>query len=382
VVDEAVAAHLMAALTPQQIGRALAAAEEVADWHSRRHRAVELAVERARWEADRAERAFSAVEPENRLVARTLESRWEAKLAALAEAEAALAAVRESQPPLPDRAGLAALAADLPRLWHTPETQDKDRKRLLRTLIADITLRPEPDRRRARIGIRWHTGASEEIGLDRHDAPRTPPQAVELIVGLGGQLTDSELVAALAAAGMCTGKGRPFDVKAIRWARHAYHVRAPRTVPLRQGEITVDEVARILQVSAGAVYSWITHAHLMARKDRSGRWCVPWNPAIEADCRQRIARSGHLGPVGPGARPLPVPIQGHLSVQQAATRLGVPADVIYYWIPIHRLQAHRTDTGRWSIPWNDQVEATCRHDAARTKHFTAPTQTIAAGGAV
>ena len=90
-VDDAVAARLLAALNPHEVALALAAADAVADRHHRLGRAAELAVERARYEADRADRAFHAVEPENRLVARTLETRWEAKLAALGEAEQALA---------------------------------------------------------------------------------------------------------------------------------------------------------------------------------------------------------------------------------------------------------------------------------------------------
>ena len=122
-VDDAVADRLLAALNPHEVALALAAADEVADRHHRLGRAAELAVERARYEADRAERAFHAVEPENRLVARTLETRWEAKLAALGEAEQALAAAREALPPLPDRAELERLAADLPALWHAPDHQ-------------------------------------------------------------------------------------------------------------------------------------------------------------------------------------------------------------------------------------------------------------------
>ncbi|WP_351237591.1 recombinase family protein [Streptomyces sp. NPDC002133] len=381
-VDDAVVSRLLAALTPEQITLALAAADEVTARHTHSHRAAELAVERARYDADRAERAFTAVEPENRLVARTLEARWEARLTALAEAETALTAARETRPPLPDRAGLQALAADLPRLWDAPETQDKDRKRLLRTLIADVTLLPELDRTRARIGIRWHTGATDEATLDRHDAPRTPTAAVELITRLGPLLTDDALVVELAAAGLHTGKGRPFDVKAVRWARHAYKIRAPRTVPLREGEITVEEVARILQVTAGAVYYWITHGRLPARKDHSGRWCVPWDQTIEADCRDRIARSGHLNPTGPGARPLPGQTDSEISVQEAAARLAVPADTVYYWIRTRRLGAHRTETGRVSIPWNDEVEAACHQLTTRTKNFPPTTRTTTAGGAV
>ena len=78
-VDEAVAARLLDALNPQEVALALAAADEVAERRGRRSRAAELAVERARYEAERAERAFHACAQENRLVARSLESRWEAR---------------------------------------------------------------------------------------------------------------------------------------------------------------------------------------------------------------------------------------------------------------------------------------------------------------
>ena len=172
-VDDAVAAVLLEALTPEQVALALAAADEVTGRHQRTTRAAELAVERARYEADRAERAFSQVEPENRLVARTLEARWEARLTALAEAEEALETAAGSLPPLPGRADLEKLAADLPGLWHAPGTSSKDRKRLLRTLIADVAVLPEPDRAKVRIGIRWHTGAVDELRLTRAVHPGT-----------------------------------------------------------------------------------------------------------------------------------------------------------------------------------------------------------------
>ena len=97
-VDDAVARMLLDALTPEQVALALSAADAVAGRHQRVSRAAELAVERARYEAGRAERAFCQVEPENRLVARSLEARWEDRLAALAEAEQALEAARDTLP--------------------------------------------------------------------------------------------------------------------------------------------------------------------------------------------------------------------------------------------------------------------------------------------
>ena len=182
-VDDAVAGVLLDALTPEQVALALAAADEVTGRHQRVSRAAELAVERARYDADRAERAFCACEPENRLVARSLEARWEARLAALAEAEQALEAATESLPPLPGRAELEKLAADLPGLWHAPATSSKDRKRLLRTLIADVTLLPEPDQAKVRIGIRWHTGATDELTVAR--APATRHRQAQPVPGGG-----------------------------------------------------------------------------------------------------------------------------------------------------------------------------------------------------
>jgi DNA invertase Pin-like site-specific DNA recombinase len=295
-VDTAVAGRLLAAVNPAEVALALAAADEVADRHKRTSRAAELAVERARYEAERAERAFHAAEPENRLVTRTLEARWEAKLVALAEAEAALAATADTLPPLPGRADLEALIIDLPTLWHASTTSDKDRKRLLRTLIADVTLLPEVDRDKVRLGIRWHTGATDEVVVARPlhpgQAKRTPPEAIQLIRDLGPTTSNEDLVTKLNSKGLVTGHGRPFDIAAVQWVRHAYHIPTPS--PYTAGELSVREVADRLGVSAGVVYYWLQRGYLSARRGRGARLCIPWTSQIEATCRQRIADSCHL----------------------------------------------------------------------------------------
>jgi DNA invertase Pin-like site-specific DNA recombinase len=304
-VDDAVARVLLDALTPGQVALALSAAGEVAGRHQRVSRAAELAVERARYDADRAERAFCAVEPENRLVARSLETRWESRLAALAEAERSLDAARDALPPLPGRAELEKLAADLPALWHAPATSNKDRKRLLRTLIADVTLLPEPDQAKVRIGIRWHTGATDELSVARAIHPgtarRSPSPAVEIVRRLGPVTPTAELAAELNAAGLVTGNGRPFDVKAVQWIRHAYHIPAPAACT--DGEISVAEAARRLGCSASVIYYWIQSAQLDARRGPGNQLCITWNDGVEAASRRRIARSGHLSPAARRTRP-------------------------------------------------------------------------------
>jgi len=297
-VDEAVTERLLEALNPNEITLALAAADEVTDRHQRVGRAAQLAVERARYEAHRAERAFHAVEPDNRLVARSLETRWETKLASLLEAEQTLEGARDTLPPLPGRPELEILAADLPGLWHAPTTSNKDRKRLLRTVIADITLLPEPDHGHARIGIRWHTGASDELRVPRcvhrGTAVRSSAPAVEMVTRLGPTTDTHELAGMLNAAGITTGHGRPFDAKAVQWIRHAYHIPAPD--PYTDGQISVTDTANRLGVSTGTVYDWIKTGKLAARRGSGNRLCIPWTQHIEAECRCRITQSGHLNP--------------------------------------------------------------------------------------
>ena len=304
-VDAAVAGALLDALTPGQVALALSAADEVAGRHQRASRAAELAVERARYDADRAERAFCAVEPENRLVARSLEARWEARLAALTEAEQALQAAQDTLPPLPSRDDLEKLAADLPALWNAPTTSARDRKRLLRTLIADVTLLPEPDQAKVRIGIRWHTGATDVLIADRPLPPgpakRSPSPAVEMVRRLGPTTDTRDLAERLNTAGLATGHGKPFDVAAVQWIRHAYKIPAPS--PYTPGELSVAQAAGQLGCSTGVVYYWLKTGQLDARRGAGNRLCIPWTDDVEAGCRARLAGSGHLNPEARRTKP-------------------------------------------------------------------------------
>jgi hypothetical protein len=295
-LDQAVARRLLDALSPDEVALALAAAGEVQQRRARSTRAAELAVERARYEADRAERAFHACEPEHRLVARSLEQRWEARLAALAEAEQALTQAKAAVAPLPPPAELEALCADLPGLWAAPTTSNRDRKRMLRTLIADVTLISEPGAKQLGIGIRWQSGASEQLAVERppraQDARRTPAAAVELARRCGPELTNHELAAALNAAGQRTGTGRPFDLDAVQWLRWRYRIPSPP--PLAAGEFSVRDVARRLGVSDGVVYYWIARGQLDARRGPAHRLCIPFPPEVEQACRERVTNSVHI----------------------------------------------------------------------------------------
>ena len=367
-VDDAVAERLLSALDPEEVALALAAADEVADRRASRSRAGELALERARYDAERAERAFHGCEPENRLVARNLESRWEERLSALVDAEKALAETQAAIPALPGRAELEALTSDLTALWHAPSTAARDRKRLLRTLIADVTLLPEPEFAKARIGIRWHTGATDEVVVARRQAVteyrRTDPAAIDLARNLA-HLSNNDIARRLNAADHTTGAGRAFDNRAVASLRH-YHRIAPPGL-LQAGEVTVADIAGRIGVTHGAVIHWIARGWLPARRGLNNQWCVPFNPEVEANCQQRVARSAHIH------RPDTTdPKADHeLTVTEVAALLGISTNVVYYWIERHHVEARRGPGGRLFISYEPHVEAACRARVAASVHLKA-----------
>jgi DNA invertase Pin-like site-specific DNA recombinase len=365
-VDEVVAEALLAALNPDEVALALAAADEVTDRRASRSRATELAVERARYEAERAERAFVVCEPENRLVARSLETRWEARLETLAETEKSLAAEVAAAPALPGRAELEALTGDVAALWHAPTTSARDRKRLLRTLIADVTLLPEPDLAKARIGIAWHTGATDEIVVARRmrvtEYRRTDPGAIDLARSLA-HLTNNDLACRLNAAGYVTGAGRPFDRMAVTNLRQYHQV--PPAGLLEDGEVTVAEVARRLAITHGAVIHWIARGWLSARRSATNQWCIRFDAGIEAECRERVGRSAHIhipDSVDPKA-------EHELTVGEVARVLEISTNVVYYWIERHLVEARRGSGGRLFIAFGPDVEAACRVRVASSVHL-------------
>jgi len=357
-IDAVAADALLAAVNPDQVALALAAAEQVTIRRQRSVRAAELAVERARYDADRAERAFLACEPENRLVARTLEARWETTLAGLADAEAALAAQRSAQPELPAPDQLAAVVADLPALWADPATSDKDRKRLLRALLADVTITPvAADPSQITVGLRWKSGASQQVQATRRknafQLRSTDPAAIELARRIGPALDNNALAAELNQAGHRTGTGQPFDGAAAGNLRHYHHIPYPGL--LEDGELTPRQVAQLTGISTGTVHYWINAGYLAARRGPAGRWCIPFPPDVEAACRDRAAGSAHQHrDTDPAPRR-----EAELSIAEVARRLGVKPDVIYNWAQQGHLPARRGDAGRLWIAYTPSAERAC-----------------------
>ena len=198
----------------------------------------------------------------------------------------------------PSREQLEALARDVPALWAADSTSEKDRKRLLRAVIADVTITSQPEGRDVSVGIRWRSGGAEQHTIQRppsvNDTTRTPPSTIELITRLARQRTNTEIAVELNAGGLRTGKGLPFDAHAVRHIRRAHNIPATPRQPDDRG-LTVNEVAERFGISPGVIYDWISHNKLAARRDRANHLRIPFDPDIEQECRERIANSSHIG---------------------------------------------------------------------------------------
>jgi excisionase family DNA binding protein len=142
--------------------------------------------------------------------------------------------------------------------------------------------------------------------------------------------------------------------------------------PYQPGEISVAEAAHRLGCATSVLYHWIHTQQLSARRGCGQRFCIPWNDQTEAECRSRIHQSAHLNR---NARPrkLPAPAfpaaDGHISVTEAAYRLGCSTWVIYDWIETGKLAAHRGSGNRLHIPWNNHIQAECSNRIDKSGHL-------------
>jgi hypothetical protein len=265
-----------------------------------------MKLERAAYEADLAQRRYENVDPANRLVATTLERLWNDALARAGEIKKEFDAHRASRHvALTDerKSDLLSLAQDLPSLWGSASTQDKDRKRILRLLIKDITVE-RLEVKKMMLHLRWQGGACEDVPVSippRYcDQIRYPIEVVDRVKALAHNLTDSRIAAHLNEAGLLSAKGRRFSPSIVRWIRYAHRIPAP--VLRLPGEFSVRQVAEKFAVSPDVVYYWIEHNVVSARKpDGAQYYYVVLDPEKEKELVHRVAQSVKIHRNGDGS---------------------------------------------------------------------------------
>ena len=334
-LEKAVAAAFLEAVTPAGIRASAEAIEELEQAHEERLAGQRLAVERAQFEADRAQRQYDACEPENRLVARTLEGRLEQTLGEL-ERERRKLAELESRRPEPltsaERQALAQIAKDLPRLWAAETTTDRDRKELLRTLISEIVVTVTDTPRRAEVEICWEGGARTQLTVPLvHrgvESTRTPDDTVELIRQLAAHSNDRQIAAILNKQGRRTGTGLPFTDPRVKFLRQKHGIRAAPPPNPDSGLFTIEQAAAELGVNHTTIYRWL-RAGLLPGEQTTVH--APWRIRLTDEIRARF---------------VPDVPDDYLPLDDAAQRLGCARQTVLHKVQRGELNAVQVVSGR------------------------------------
>ena len=300
VLDPVITEEVFKALQPAELELALRALQELETRDQAMMHQWQMRLERAEYEAALAERRYEEVDPSNRLVASTLERRWNDALLQVQDLKRQAAEFQHQQGRVASpeqKEKVLALARDLPRLWHAPSTQPKDRKRMLRLLIKDITVEKSAPKQLL-VHIRWQGGACSdriiELPPNIADRLRYPAAVVERVRELAQSLPDAEIAAELNRNGHASAKGRPYTTKIIQWVRWRYRI---PSAPLKNPEeLTVQQVAQRFGVSPWVVYYWIEHRIITtARRLKYGaRYWITLEPADEQKLRDWVLRSPRI----------------------------------------------------------------------------------------
>jgi DNA invertase Pin-like site-specific DNA recombinase len=306
-VDAEVERLILAALTPDRIAVAVAAMGEIEQETRAMERQWSLKRERARYDAERARRQYDAVEPENRLVARSLEHLWEERLRRADQLEQEYAAWRREQAVSisdSDRQVILSLGEDLPRLWHAATTKSADRKQIVRLVIKEVALDQKRQHGYVWIKIVWQTGAASEHWLQRSvqsyaqhaDQGRLRQRIVELN---GQQKMDAEIADILNKEALRTAHGPPFSGKMVHLLRKRWKI---STVKINgatanasswpDGSYSVQDAAAVIGITSQTVFDWLRKGLLTGKQLAKGMpWQISLSPEQAVALRARVRRT-------------------------------------------------------------------------------------------
>ena len=263
VVDEAVGKLIIESVSPLALEVSLQVQQELQTRLTEADRLRRQQVQRAQYEADQARVRFMRVDPNNRLVADTLEGLWNEKLRNLAQAKEDYEKKRQAdQQPLTSeqQQQILALAQDVPKLWNDPKTSPRDRKRMARLLVEDVTLKREGATITAQ--VRFKGGATRVLSnlpvpLTVGELRRTKPEIVAEIDRLLEAMTDSQIATELNRRGWrCSANHQPFTPRAVLVLR-LNHKLTSRTDRLRaKGLLNAHQAAEILGTKPNLVDYW------------------------------------------------------------------------------------------------------------------------------
>jgi hypothetical protein len=339
-IDETVAKLFLDSVRAPEIALGLEVVREAERQTVEIDRQWKLRVDRARYEAHLAERRYKAVDPDNRVVARTLEGEWNAKLHELDAVEREYRAAHQRDKldlSESDRSRVLELAKDLRRVWDAETTTHADRKNLLRMLVQHVALTPvDVPQRLTRIQVLWRTGAVSDFTIPRpkqaqpHPSYQAALDAIRMLVGEGK--TNRQTVAELRRRGLLNFLGRPWTESTVNGARARLGLGAgPRPSgllpPYRRadGLYSLHGVAVRLGIADGTLEGWLRRGWLkptVGGGPGNARWFK-----LDPEALARLQALKLQGLKAPHQRD-----DGLYSVLGVAARLGVSAHTVRYWM--------------------------------------------------
>jgi DNA invertase Pin-like site-specific DNA recombinase len=336
-IDQAVATAFLEAVTPAALEATLLSIQRLqtnrdsslAQWH--------LEVERARYEAERAERRYRMTEPENRLVARGLETDWENRLRELSAAEVELRRREQQQPPelTPEQLhSIHSLGSDLRQVWDASTTTNRDRKELLHTLLEEVIIAVERAESRARLTLRWRGGifTTLDLSLTRYQPQgvRTDEDTIDLIGRLAAHYNDGFIAGILNRQGRKTAYGERFTANQVGSLRRYHDIARfqPPAEPPSGELVTLSKAAEVLGVAPSTIHRWINDGFIAAEQITPG---APWSIRITDELLSRFVEQ---------APP------GYLPMLEATIKLGVSRQTVLQRVKRGELEAVHLNCGR------------------------------------
>ncbi|MGB7990758.1 MAG: recombinase family protein [Candidatus Methylophosphatis roskildensis] len=289
-IDEAVANAFLSAVAPAGLAASLRAAELLQADHDGALAQWRLAVERADYEVQRAERRYRAVDPDNRLVARGLETQWEQCLRNLEQARSELTRreqLRPQQLTQEQREHVLALGRDLQRLWNAPSTSLRDKKELLRTLLEEVGVSVYREQYRALLKLRWRGGLLTECDVSlprsRPATVRTDEDTIGLVRRLALHHDDAMIASILNRQERTTARGLRFTQGLVGNLRRHWGIPrfAPPDNPAAGDLLSIQQAAKSLGIAASTLHRWINDGFIAGEQVTPGApWRIRVNDAL------------------------------------------------------------------------------------------------------
>ena len=336
-IDAAITEAFLGAVEPAGLEAAVRAAEQLEADHDAALAQWRLSVERARYEAQRAERRYRAVDPENRLVARGLEAQWEKHLHELEQAKQELSRREQLRPrtlSAQERRSLLTLGRDLQRLWHAPTLSVRDRKQLLRTLLEEVTVTVHREQYQAHLKLRWRGGKFTECDValprSRPATIRTDEDTLELVRRLAQHYPDATIAGILNAQGRLSAQGLRFNQNLVGNLRRHWKIpcfEPPAERP--EGELlSIRQAARVLGTAPSTLHRWVNDGFIAGEQPTPG---APWRIRITDALRSRFVDNSP---------------EGYVVMQAATRRLGVSRQTVLQRVKRGELDAVLVRRGR------------------------------------